>query len=267
MVAAAVIGSAVVGAGASVAASGAASRASRRATDRTVAAQEQARTSNLATLQPWMDTGRRASSAIDAMLGNGGTAAAPARPAWSFNGVDYFGDGQGGFTTQAPAATGGQSARAAQDAAFANFRNSTGFQFQQEEGNRAIQAALGRRGQLESRAAVTSAARFNQNLANQSALQYIGLQQEQQRIGLSAANASAGVQTNFANNVSSAFQNQGNAQANAALSVGNAVNSALSSGLGAYTMSQGLRSSFQAPNAAALSAQLPSTRIALGWGN
>lgn len=247
MVAAAVVGAAVVGAGATVASSGAASRASRRATDKTVAAQEQARTANLQTLSPFINTGNRATSAIDAMLGNGGTAAAPVRPAWSFNGVDYYSDGQGGFTNTPPAAAGGQSARQAQDAAFANFRDSTGYQFQLGEGTKAITAALGRRGQLESGAAVKSALRFNQNMANQSAMQYIGLQQEQQRVGLSAANASAGVQTNFANNVSNAFQQQGNTQANAALSTGAAINSALGSAVGALGYSQGLKSSYGDP--------------------
>ncbi len=249
-VAAAIAGAAVVGAGATIISSNNASRAARRATDKTVAAQEQARQANLATLSPYIQSGNRATTAIDAMLGNGGTTApaAPARPAWSFNGVDYYSDGQGGFTNTPPAAaTSGQTARQAQDAAFENFRNSTGYRFQVDEGNKAITAALGRRGQLESGAAVKSALRFNTNMANQSALQYIGLQQEQQRVGLSAANASAGVQTNFANNVSNAYQQQGNTQANAALSTGAAINSALGSAVGALGYSQGLRSSYGDP--------------------
>lgn len=247
-VAAAIAGAAVLGAGASIISANKASKAANRATDKTVAAQEQARQANMQTLSPFIQSGVRATNAIDAMLGNGGAGGTvQTLPAWSFNGVDYYSDGQGGFTTQKPAATGGQSARAAQDAAFENFRNSTGYQFQQSEGQKAITAALGRKGQLESGAAVKSALRFRDNLANQSALQYIGLQQNQQQVGLSAANAGAGVQTNFANNVSAAYQNQGNANANAALSTGAAINSALGSAVSALGYSQGLKSSYGDP--------------------
>lgn len=250
-VAAAIAGAAVIGAGATIVSSNNASRAARRATDKTIAAQEEARRANLATLQPWMDTGRRASSAIENMLGIGApSSAAPARPAWSFNGVDYYDDGQGGFTNTPPAAAqgGGATAADAQNRAFETFRNSAGYQFQQEEGNRAITAALGRRGQLESGAAAKAGARFNQNLANQSVYQYLGALQGQQQVGLSAANASAGVQTNFANAASQAYQNQGSAQANAALSTGAAINSALGSAVGALGYSQGLKSSYAQPN-------------------
>lgn len=250
-VAAAIAGAAVIGAGASIISSNNASRAARRATDKTIAAQTQARNTNMATLQPWMDTGRRASSAIENMLGIGApaAAAAPAKPTWSFNGVDYYDDGQGGFTSapQAAAAATPGGQQAAQNAAFETFRNSAGYQFQASEGEKGITAALGRRGQLESGAAVKSALKFRDNLANQSAYQYLGALQGQQQVGQSAANASAGVQTNFANAAGDAYQNQGDAQANAALSTGAAINSALGSAVGALGYSQGMKTSYSDP--------------------
>lgn len=249
MVAAIAIGSAVVGAGATVVSSNAASRASRRATDKTIAAQTQARDQNTALLSPYVGAGNRATSAIEAMLGISAPAqTAQTRPAWSFNGVDYYSDGQGGFTNQKPAAASPSTTASNQNAAFETFRNSAGYQFQKGEGEKAITAALGRSGQLESGAAVKSALKFNQNIANQSAYQYLGSLQNQQNVGLSAANATAGVGTNFANAASNAYQNQGNTQANAALSVGNAVNSALGSAVSAYGYSQGLKSSYAQPN-------------------
>lgn len=229
----------VVGAGVSAVATGKASRAATRANDRSLAAQERARSEGSAALAPFANAGRPASAAIAALLGL--APSATAAPAYSQNGVDYYDDGAGGYTTAKPAGTG---ALGAQQAAFEGFRNSTGFQFQQEQGNRAIEAALGSRGQLESGAAVKSAARFNSGLAQSSFDNYFSKLMAQQGIGLTAASAQAGIGQNFANNVTNINQSTAQIQGNAALSNAANINSALQSGVQAFGYSQGLRSSF-----------------------
>lgn len=64
--------------------------------------------------------------------------------------------------------------KAAADAAFGQYRGSTGYDFRQGEGQKGLTASLGAQGMLNSGSAVKSALRYNQNLASGEFGNYIG---------------------------------------------------------------------------------------------
>lgn len=122
----------------------------------------------------------------------------------------------GGVTTPAP------TPQANYQNAFQNYLNSTGYQFQVDQGNRGINQGYAARGALQSGAALRALQTYGQNTATGFFRDYLGLLSNQQGVGLSGANAIAGVGTNYANSVSANNNNAGNAAANNALLAGNA---------------------------------------------
>lgn len=126
--------------------------------------------------------------------------------------------------TAAPAAT--QPAvtnpQGAYNNAFQNYLNSTGYQFQLGEGNKAINQGYAARGSLQSGAALKALQTYGQNTATGFFKDYLGLLANQQGVGLSGASAVAGVGQNYVNNVSANNNAAGSAAANAALMAGNA---------------------------------------------
>jgi hypothetical protein len=207
MVAAAIAGAAVIGGGASIISSNKASKTAKNAAETNNQLQRDIYNENKAVLAPYVGAGNTATPAIQALLGLTGDA-----------------------TTQR--------------AAFDRFREGTGYDFRLGEGQKAIDATLSRNGQLDSGAAVKAALRYNQGFASNEFGNYYGALTGQQQIGLGAASAQAGVGQNFANATSANNNNAANTSANAALSNAGAINSVLQSGLSAYTLSQGLSSSY-----------------------
>lgn len=106
--------------------------------------------------------------------------------------------------------------------AFNNYLNSTGYQFQIDQGNKGINQGYAARGSLQSGAALKALQTYGQNTATGFFKDYLGLLSNQQGVGLSGANAIAGVGTNYANSVSANNNNAGSAAANAYLAQGNA---------------------------------------------
>ena len=106
--------------------------------------------------------------------------------------------------------------------AFQNYLNSTGYQFQIDQGNKAINQGYAARGSLQSGAALKALQTYGQNTATGFFKDYLGLLSNQQGVGLSGANALAGVGTNYANSVGANNNNASSAAANAALAAGNA---------------------------------------------
>lgn len=115
-------------------------------------------------------------------------------------------------------------------AAFDNYRNSTGYQFRLNQGNNAIGANFAARGLNNSGAAVRSAMRFGQDIASAEFGNYLGQLSNVAGMGLSGASAQAGVGTNYVNTVTANNNAGASAQANAALARGNA-NSMLYGGI------------------------------------
>lgn len=113
-----------------------------------------------------------------------------------------------------PTTAGGTSAY---QAAFDNFRNSTGYQFRMGEGMKSLNTGYAARGLLNSGAAQKAALNYGQNIASGEFGNYMGYLGNQQGVGLSAGNALAGVGTNYANSITSNNQNMADSLSNAAL--------------------------------------------------
>lgn len=210
MVAAAVIGAVAttVGTVASVSATNKASKTAQKTADKNNVIAGQVRTENIGRLEPYAAAGLPATKSIQALLG---------------------------------LAPEGQTAA---EAGFQTFRDSTGYQFRKQEGEKAIEAALGKRGQLESGAAVKSALKYSAGLSDNTFDGYYGKLLGQQAVGLTGASAQAGVSQNYGNTVQANNTNAGNVAANAALANANTINSALGSAVSAYGFSQGMKSSY-----------------------
>lgn len=252
---AAVIGGAIAavgGIGSAVIASRGASRAAdatQAAADQSSQVQQQMYQQNAAALAPWQQSGMQANGAINALLGIGGQQQAqPAQPTGPMNGQGFGGLGGGyGLTNdlwRGPGMYGDQGAdfpglntfgggyalngtpqntapvqnqQQQYENAFANYRNSTGYQFRLGQGMDAINSGYAGRGSIKSGAAMKAINDYGQGMASQEFNNYLGALGNQQGLGFSAASAQAGVGQNYANNISNIAMQNGSNQANAAL--------------------------------------------------
>lgn len=162
---------------------------------------------NKATLSPYVGTGTKATQSIEALLGLGGDTNAA-------------------------------------NSAFDAYRGSTEYSSRFNEGQRAVTAALGGKGLLDSGAAQKALLKYGQTFASNEFGNYIGNLQAQQGVGLSAASAQAGIGQNYANAVSNNNNVAANIQANSAMANAGAVSGVLGSALSAYGLSQGVGSSY-----------------------
>lgn len=133
----------------------------------------------------------------------------------------------------------GMGDRAATDAAFNTFKDSSGYNIRLAEGAKQVTAALGSRGLLDSGAAQKSLLKYGQGFASNEFGNWLGALQGQQQIGLGAASAKAGVGQNFANATNANNTNAGNASMNATMQGAAALNGTLNNLVGAYAFSQG----------------------------
>ncbi len=139
---------------------------------------------------------------------------APPKPTQGDTGVmppPNAGGGQGPVSNISP-----------QNAAFNNYLNSTGYQFQVDQGNKAINQGYAAKGSLQSGAAMKALQTYGQNTATGFFKDYLGLLGNQQGVGLAGASAIAGVGSNYANSVSANNNNASAAAQQAAYGVGNA---------------------------------------------
>jgi hypothetical protein len=207
--AAAIAGAAVIGGGASIIAAGKASSAAKHAADENNQLQTDIYNKNATTLAPYVRAGIKPTASISALLGQDGSGAA--------------------------------------NDAFNAFTNSDGYQFRVNQGEKAVEAALGARGYTDSGAERKALLSYGQGEASDEFGKYLGYLTGQQGVGLTAASAQAGVGQNFANSVSANNNNAANNTGNAYLSGANSINGILGSSLSAYGLSQGLKSSYGAP--------------------
>ncbi len=118
--------------------------------------------------------------------------------------------------------TGGQSSSLTPSGAFQNYLNSTGYQFQVDQGSKAINQGYAAKGSLQSGAAMKALQTYGQNTATGFFKDYLGLLGNQQGVGLAGASAIAGVGSNYANSVSANNNNASSAAQQAAYGIGNA---------------------------------------------
>jgi hypothetical protein len=125
---------------------------------------------------------------------------------------------------QSGVAAGGQlnSLLGGDSSAFDKFRQSTNYDFRLGEGMKALNQGYAARGLLESGAAMKGITRYGQDFASNELGNYMDLLGRQQNVGLSGANALAGVGTNMVNAVTNNNNSAASAAANAALINGNA---------------------------------------------
>lgn len=267
---AALLGSAIIGGGASILGGNASAKATSRAADAqaqatrdSLALQERTYNQNNALLSPYNERGNAAGAQINALLGVSPATTGVDWTSYVNNQADvlsnYQKDGaaqgftdagafgkwhygnEGGIRDVTQYQTGGNAQQQANNA-FDIFRDSSGYQFRMDEGNKSLNALNAARGTLDSGSAVKSALQYGQNIGSQEFGNYMGYLGNQQGVGLSAASAVAGVGQNYANSVTGINQNNATTQGNLALQQGQNTNNMLGGlassfgvGLGALT--------------------------------
>lgn len=210
---AAILGSAVIGAGASALGASKNSKAINQATQAQTqaAADSNALTrdiynQNKGILSPYVQQGYSATNALNGLLG-----LPPANDA----AVGALGDPMKALGSDQVTTTG--AATSPYQAAFQNYLNSTGYGFRMNEGQKSLNASFAARGLGNSGAAAKAAMGYGQNIASDEFGKYVGLLGQQQQVGLSAGNALAGVGTNYAGMVTANNNNAAGAIGNGAL--------------------------------------------------
>lgn len=198
-----------------------------------IALQRESRDMALQRLDPYANRGNAAGNAINALLGLGGTQNSAGTATMQSNALSQFqsagagyglGDTPGfnynGMNTMATGGTAApqMTAQQAQNAAFDNFRNSTGYQFRLGEGLDAVNSGYAGSGVLQSGAALRGITEYGQNFASNEFGNYLNALGNQQAVGAGAASSSAGVSQNFANMASNS--NNINAQNQMAAQLG-----------------------------------------------
>jgi hypothetical protein len=252
---AALLGSAIIGGVGSAVAGSKNSKAIRQsqaaqqtADAQSLAAQKEARNQNVAMQQPFYQTGLAANNRINALLGLGSTGPteSPQMGGANIMGGQMYGGGNlngqeyqdgmmgGRFNYQQPFESGGYmgmggyqeqpqgNALAEAQQGFSDWRDNTGYQFRFNEGMRAIDAGSPVR---NSGSTIKAKAQYGQGIGSAEFYNYLGAVTGQQQVGVGAANALSGVQTNYANQASNIAQNTGNNAANAAVARANNTNS------------------------------------------
>jgi hypothetical protein len=194
----AIIGASVIGAGASLIASHNASSAASNAAAQNNALEGQIYQSNKALETPFINSGDTAETELNGFLGLGGD----------------------------PNAT---------DAAFQKYLDSTGYQFNLDQGLDAVAQSKAASGLLGSGSLVKALDAYGTGLADQYGQQYVGDLQNEVSTGAGAANALAGQGQAYAGQVSANNNNAATASANAGYSAANAFNTAIGTSLGAIS--------------------------------
>jgi hypothetical protein len=201
-VGAAILGAGVVAGGATLASSSIAAGAAQSAAAQNNALESQIYQSNSANEQPYIQSGDAANTALQGFLGLGGNAQAS-------------------------------------QTALNTYLNSTGYQFNLNQGLDAAQTNAASKGMLNSGATLEALDQYGTGLADQYGQQYEGDLQNVVSTGAGAANALAGQGQSYANAVSSNNNSAASATANAALTGGSSVNSLIGNALTAYAYGQG----------------------------
>jgi hypothetical protein len=199
---AAIIGAGVVGGAASLASTSVASNAASQAAQANNTLESSIYNQNSANEQPYIQSGDAANTALQGFLGIGGNAQAS-------------------------------------QAALNNYLNSTGYQFNLNQGLDATETSAAAKGLLGSGATLESLDTYATGLADSYGQQYEGDLQSVVNTGAGAANALAGEGENYANAVSTNNNSAASTTANAALTGGSTVNSLIGNALTAYAFGQG----------------------------
>jgi hypothetical protein len=198
----ATVGAAAIGASASNKAANKAAGAATAAADQNNQLQRDIYTSNKATLDPFVSDGRQADDVLGAFLGLSGD------PAKAQEALDTF-------------------------------LGSTGYQFTQDAGSRAVTSSAAARGSLNSGATLKALQDRGQETAKSFIAPWMSALEGRSNRGVSAASAIAGVGQSYAGAVGANNNSAADATGNAALVGASNTNSLLSSALQLYGQSRG----------------------------
>lgn len=146
------------------------------------------------------------------------------------------------------------------------FRNSTNYQFRLNEGMKGLNQGYAARGMLESGAAMRGITRYGQEFASNELGNYMNMLAGQQGVGLSGANALAGVGTNMVGAITANNNALTGTQANAALVSGAAqgqMYGGIANALGNFAGSFG--SSYGSPRQPQASSYIPGSYYGDGY--
>jgi len=202
MVAVAIGGAAVLGAGASIVSGNKAANAQKNAADQSVAEQRRQYDQTREDLAPWRTTGGAALGRL----------------------ADLYGVGPGGAKTEGD---------------YAGFEASPGYQWRLDQGTQAAERSAAARGLLGSGATMKAVQRYGEGLASSEFENYANHLAGIAGVGQAATNTTAAAGQNAANNISSAYTNAGNARASSYANTGSAINGTLNNLASIYAYQQG----------------------------
>lgn len=197
---AALIGSAVLGAGASIISGNKAANAQKAANDQAIAEQRRQADQAREDFAPWRTVGGSALTKLSGMYG-----LSP----------------QGGSGVEG---------------AYGGYQQSPGYQFQRDEGVKAIERSAASRGQLASGASQKAIARYVTGLADSDYGQYVNQLNTLAGFGQSATAGTVASGQGAAANIANLYQDSGNARASSYANIGASVNNGINNALSAYLM-------------------------------
>ncbi|HEV7159024.1 MAG TPA: hypothetical protein VGN38_11765 [Caulobacteraceae bacterium] len=198
----AILGAGVATAGAGLIASHHAASVEANAAAQNNALQQQIYEENKGLAMPYINAGNQAEGALSGFLGLGGDPVAEQK-------------------------------------AFDNYLNSTGYQFALNQGEQAAEQNKAARGMLNSGATLKALDAYGTGLAQQYGQQYVGNLQNLTDTGQRSASSLTGAGQNYANAVGTNNTNAANVSANAGIASANAFSGALNSGVQALGYANG----------------------------
>jgi hypothetical protein len=213
MVAVAIGGAAVLGAGASIISGNKAAKAQQKGDAAAIAEQRRQYDLTRADYAPWRTAGASAVGALTRAYG-----LSPSL-------------GSAGNTPGAAGTEGGIDS-----GAYGGFFASPGYAFRRDEGLKAIDRGAAARGILHSGASVKAEQRYGDGLAASEYDSYTARLAQLAGLGQSATAGTAAAGSSASNNISSASSRSGNARASSYANIGSSINSGLNNVMSAYLM-------------------------------
>lgn len=250
MVAAAVIGSAVVGAGASIATGNKAAKAAQKGADQSAAVQQYMYDTTRQDYAPYRQVGY---DALDQLASISGLPSDKTYGDYVRANPDILeGYNKSVDKKQFPSVADygryhwqtygqGENRKLPQSKAdpYAGFTASPGYLFRLQQGQKAIERSAAARGGLYSGATMKAVDANAQGIASDEFSNYVARLQSLAGVGQSATGSTAAAGQNYASGMSQAYQNAGAARASAYANTGNAINSAVGGIAGGLLYQQG----------------------------
>lgn len=244
MPAAAIVGAAVVGAGASIYAGNKAAKATTKAATQANDTERYIYDTTRADYAPFREVGYGALGKLADMYGvPRSTGAAPSTGPSSRLYTQFGLDGRGGgdyfnLTVDDGGPQGG-AAGTGMTPGFDGFKASPGYQFRLEEGLKAIERSAAARGNLRSGATMKSIGRFAEGTASAEYENFANRLAALAGVGQTATNSTAQAGQQFASGTSQNLLAAGNARASAYANTGNAINQGVTNLASAYLYNKG----------------------------